>query len=249
MPAAYAIWDFETGGLSTRIHPPVSLSLIITDAKFEPLHEYYTRLTPPPRTAFQVPACVVTEGMFNPPIDHLLLENGTRIPCDYKGNPSDPTIPVITAYASFVNGFSWDAWRNASLSLKEASDTFSRLLFQYFGTSRCVSVAHNILFDSGYMEQWLPEVYARTMSPWYCTLAESRAWRKKTGKKGGCKLTEMAAMIDDWPGSCVQGKISKLNTSGDKIGSLTEDAHNAFVDTRLTLFLLQWLQEQKASGR
>lgn len=219
--------DTETGGFDPRLHPILSIAIVVGDENFNKMDGFEIRLAPPQGTVIEVPT-PGTMGLDSPKKqvqyyqDVWTGQKTTSAPVDGR---------LITAYAAEVNGYigendkAWDfaaieAWNKNGQDLPSAEHDLLEYLTGSFGAGHVVTVAHNAIFDQKFVEANMPRLYAKLLQPWFCTLAKSREFNKARGVKGQGKLSDMA-------------KLAGFDFDGH--------AHEAFADGEATLAVLRFL--------
>jgi oligoribonuclease (3'-5' exoribonuclease) len=224
--------DTETGGFDARVNPILSIAIVIADESYNTLDGFEIKVAPPRGTVLEIPA----PGYFLPKEDYTKRKlecymdvwTKEKLPC------APPMSPIIGCIAASVNGYigedarNWDfsaidKWHATASAAVDAENDIVRYLTQHFGAGHVVTVAHNASFDQRFVESYMPTLFNKLKDRWFCTLAEAKAFRKRTGIEGGNKLVELAKLA----GHDYKGK-----------------AHQAFADGEATLAVLRYLKKQ-----
>jgi len=222
--------DTETGGFDPRIHPLLSIAIVLADETYSKIDGFEIKVAPSRDTFIEV-ATESTRG----------LENKKKTIQHYMNvwtKETQPSYPasgmIITAYAAEVNGYigeddvHWDfsaidRWNASSQPAPDAEKDILDYLTKGFGDGHVVTVAHNAIFDQKFVDAHMPRLYNKLKQPWFCTLEKSREFNKARGVKGQGKLVDMA-------------KLAGFDYEGR--------AHEAFADGEATLAVLHFLQAE-----
>ena len=223
--------DTETGGLDDRLHPLVSISLLVFDrATSATLDQFHAKVMPPEGTLLQIPEDP-EDTSFNPKVAHLIDINGAS----YSVN--DKTLelrPIITAGAARVNGFTWDGWRGTAIPLEQADASFATFVDTWFDRMP-TAYAHNAAFDEKFVRRTFPKTHAAIRQPWLCTMIMYQKYLKKCGEKASAKLVELAKRVNADSSTPAFGS---LKTASEDVIS---KAHDAAADTKMCWAALRWL--------
>lgn len=231
------IVDTETGGLDPRVNPLVSISLIVFQVDpSKILDNFHIKIMPPDGTLMQIPVDP-TDQSFNPKVAHLIDVNGQSYKCDERGNPEHPDLalrPIITCGAARVNGFTWQDWKDKSLPIAQADESFRSFLNNWFDHPP-IAYAHNADFDEKFVMYTFPHTHAAIARPWLCTMRLYQKYLKATQRKASAKLAELAKVANADPETPA---YLTLRGNGEDIIS---KAHDAGADTKMCFAAIQWL--------
>lgn len=230
--------DTETGGLTARVNPLLSVGIVVVDANFDEVTSIHVKFRPPLGTVMEIPIR-----------EHQTLDVKGKSIERYADVYTGATVadvsqrPLVTAYAAEVNGYvpllsggiGWDLrfppeWHRGALTYKEGEDRILEWLVQHYGAGQPTFVAHNAEFDKKFVAEYLPRVFARGNPDWYCTCDMLRKYHARTkhlrspGEKGKADL----------------GTLTKL--AGFELPRDT--VHDARDDARGCIAGLKWLGQQ-----
>jgi DNA polymerase III epsilon subunit-like protein len=228
--------DTETGGLDQRLHPLLSVALIVADENVDriPGLGFEVKILPQHGTVLEIPA----PGSYGREVRNKkilgYMDVWTKQVFD---PPGPPGVPVITAGAAEINkykgdGPDWkvsdvaaaiDLWHSQGREITQAETDLVEYLTGPFETRNILTVAHNAIFDRMFLEYSMPRLSKR-LDPWFCTMLLSRKyWALKQLGKQSSKLVDMA-------------KVANHDYGGK--------AHEAISDVLACLAVLKYLRGQ-----
>lgn len=224
------VLDTETGGLSERTNPLLSIAIAVADGTYTKMDGFEVKIAPARNTVIEMPAA----GSFGKTIFKKRLEGYMNVWTKERMMHVPEGTPIINGVAAEINGYigpddlNWDLgaidrWNAAATEITEAENDMIAYLTKGFGSGQVVTVAHNASFDSRFVQMFMPRLFQKLKAPWFCTLEASRALFKRRGVKQSAKLTEMAKLA----GFDYEGK-----------------AHQAYADVEATLAVLGYLKSQ-----
>lgn len=212
MPTYAIVLDTETGGLDARLHPLLSVSLLLVDIDtFTVIEHFYIYVDPPDSTVVETSAGFVDR-------------HGRVVQA-----PLFDTQFVITKTAADLAKFSWDAWRNKGVPLWQADKSFREFLDQWFSKRRQAPVfAYNAPFDEAFIKKYLPRAYDKMERPFVCVYRTFKMLcsRYLPRKPENFKLASVYHFVKR---QCPE--VRDYLREGDS-------AHDAFVDTEMCLTVL-----------
>jgi hypothetical protein len=223
--------DTETGGLSAKVNPLLSIALVAADAELQERDFISIKFHPPVGTVIELPI----------PEHRTPTIRGKKIMGYLDGFTGQQvedvsTRPIITAVAAEINGYmpikngTWDMqfppeWHREALDYEAGTNQLFAFIAKWFNDRPNV-VAHNAKFDNPYTETYLPKFFA-VLGAWFCTCDAFRAHNAKT--KSGLK-----ANLDTL---CKTAGYTQLEIDRAQI-------HGALPDARGCLAGLRWLKQQ-----